>query len=97
MGKITASGKLDNKQIKITAIEINNNIEVQIDGEEYTKVFYDLYMDYIPAMGGTFYPDRNTMLAVFSVLTHWFFDDNKYEIEIEGDIGTIPYEEGVIY
>ena len=52
-----------------------------------------------PAIGGTFWPANNSMLAAYSVLESSFFDQKPTEIEVEGDIGTIPTEdrENIVY
>ena len=49
-----------------------------------------------PAMGGTYFPEPDSMLAAFNVLNSIFFDSLE-EISVDGDIGEIPYEENTIY
>lgn len=47
-------------------------------------------------VGGTYYPEENETLNVYNVLENYFFD-TRVKVTIEGDMPTLPYEEGVIY
>jgi hypothetical protein len=47
-------------------------------------------------MGGTFYPEPGTMLSYYNALEKVFFNDLE-ELNVTGDIGEIPSEDGVIY
>ena len=47
-------------------------------------------------VGGTYYPEENETLNVYNVLENYFFDV-RVKVKVEGDMPTLPYEEGVIY
>jgi hypothetical protein len=48
-------------------------------------------------IAGTFSPEEESMLNVLNVIQYHFFDDKPSSVEVEGDIGEIPLEEGKIY
>lgn len=95
MSKIIA----ESDDMILTVLEDDGDIRVYVNGEE-SEDWQDL-MDEIaaksPPMGGTFYPEPGTMLAYYHVLKNSYFADWVTELKIEGDIGEIPYEDGVIY
>ena len=48
-----------------------------------------------PAM---YYPDPGTMLNFISIMKHfYFYNPDKIEVEVFGDIGTVPNRKGVTY
>lgn len=94
MAQIVAKGKVRNKRM----IVICEDMKFTFDGKE-NKDLERLILsesESVPPIGGTYYPEKNTMLAVKSVLENIFFDE-LLAIDVTGDIGTIPYEENVIY
>ncbi|MDD2212449.1 MAG: hypothetical protein PHV56_05710 [Clostridia bacterium] len=73
---------------------------VELNGEfdEAAQKYFNTLLITAPVMRGTYYPPVDSMLAAYSVLENTFFDDgSKIAIKAEGDIGTIPYEDGVVY
>ena len=73
-----------------------------IDGEydETIQNKFNQLLKEAPAIGGTYYPPENSLLAAYNVLESIFFDDNSsVEIKTEGDIGKIPtYEiDDIVY
>lgn len=99
MGKVIASGIYCGHKITVEAVVEDGTLLILLDGEfevpDIQKRFDELVKGQ-PAMGGTYFPDKNSLLAAYNVLQHTFF--NKLEsISVEGDIGEIPYEEGKIY
>lgn len=94
MAQIVAKGKIRNKEM----IVICKDMKFTFDGKE-NKALAQLILtesESVPPIGGTYYPEKNTMLAVKAVLENIFFDE-IFNIEVIGDIGSIPYEEDVIY
>lgn len=99
MPKITAKGKYLGVERQVECFPEDGSIVIELDGEfdEAAQTDFNSLLKTAPAMGGTYYPPEDSMLAAFSVLQSTFFDDSSVELEVEGDIGSIPYEEGVIY
>lgn len=94
-----AKGKCNGITREVFCTLEDGELIIDVDGfddHEAERRLADLIKDQ-PPMGGTYYPEPNTLFAAFNVLKNTFFDDDNVEIEIEGDIGTIPHEEGVIY
>lgn len=56
---------------------------------------FEKHLDNPMPMGGTYYPERNTLLNAYGVLEKLFFDDNPELITL-GEIGEIP-DDGEIY
>ena len=96
-------------KIIATGIHICNRITVEVTKEDGTLVIttygfespelqkdFDECIANQPPMGGSFYPKPDSMLAAFNVLSNKFFDTLE-EITVEGDLGEIPHEDGVIY
>lgn len=97
--RIIAKGKWNGYTCEVVCTLEDGELILDVDGEEdhvAERRLADLIQDQ-PPIGGTYYPEPNSLLAAFNVLKNTFFDDKDVEIEIEGDIGTIPHEEGVIY
>lgn len=97
MAVITAKGKFANRLIvcKVT----DNGGQLVLDCGEDTN---DLILDYFqmqrqnaPAMGGTFYPQKDSMLAAYSVFQSSFFDELPELLEVDGDIGTVPVADDI--
>lgn len=94
MAQIVARGKIRNKKMII----ICDDMKFTFDGKE-NKPLEQLILDEsesVPPIGGTYYPEKSTMLAIKSVLETIFFDE-LFDIDVTGDIGTIPYEKNMIY
>lgn len=92
MNKIIAK----NDDLEVSVIEDGGVIKVYVNGREADnwRRLLDIMVDGLPPMGGTFYPEKGTMLAYYHALknSHWV-----NSLEIEGDIGEMPCEDGVIY
>lgn len=83
---------------KITAIKNNEIITVTKDGEnlivEPENAIDDvafMALDTMP-IGGTYMPESDTLLFYYHVLTQ-----NGYTVAVDGELETIPYDDGVIY
>lgn len=67
------------------------------DGEfETENLWLDSLLETPQSIGGTYYPDKYEPLNVYFTLKDRYFD-KLTSIEVEGDLGTIPFEEGTIY
>lgn len=83
---------------KITAIKNNEIITVTkdddkliIEPEHAINDIAFMALDTMP-MGGVCMPDNNTLLYYYHVLSQ-----NGYTVAVDGELETIPYEDGVIY
>lgn len=95
MSKITAKGE----DLILTIEEKDGNITVLFNGMEDDKLLENLneLAESSPPMGGTFYPEPGTMLSYYNVLKNGFFVDWLTSVQVDGDIGEIPCEDGCIY
>ena len=82
---ITVSIDVDNQQITIKG---NNKYMHLLLLNEKLKESH--------AIGGTYFPPKNSALHYYNVVERYFFDELK-SIETDEEIPTIPYEEGLIY
>lgn len=98
MSKIIAKGKWGNSVMTVICSEEDGRIAFTFNGQkdDFLKEILESRMDVAPAMGGTYYPEQGTMLAYYNILKNVFFSKQP-EIKTEGDIGQIPYEDGVVY
>lgn len=98
MDKVIASGRYLGNHLTVEAVKDGNSIKLLVDGLEIQDIQKDFneQMKDAPAIGGTFRPEANTLLAAFAVLEQGFFEklDN---IEVQGELEEIPYEENQIY
>ena len=98
MAKIIATGIHFGDRITVEVIQEDGTLVITMCGNESPELqkYFDDCIANQPAMGGTYFPEPDSMLAAFNVLENIFFDLLE-EIAVEGDIGEIPYEEGKIY
>ena len=67
------------------------------DGEfETENLWLDSLLENPQPIGGTYYPEKYDPLNVYFTLKDRYFD-KLTSIEVEGELGTIPFEEGTIY
>ncbi|SHI40915.1 hypothetical protein [Lutispora thermophila] len=92
MSKIIAKGKYLGVERQVECFLKDGLLIVEIDGEFNQEAQNDfiIKLKKCPALGGTYYPPENSLLAAYSVLENTFFDDSPIEIKTEGDIGKIP-------
>ena len=98
MAKVIATGLYYGNRITVESVIEDGILKIyvnEMDIPDIQNTFYELVKTQ-PAMGGTYYPDENSLLAAFNVLQHTFFDLLE-EIHIEGNIGTIPFKQDKIY
>lgn len=98
MGKVIASGIYCGNRITVEAVVEDGTLVILMNEKEVPDIQkrFDELIKVQPAMGGTYFPDEDSLLAAYNVLQHTFFDTLE-EISVEGDIGEIPYEENTIY
>lgn len=101
MARIKAKGKYlgNEREVEVHMEDGSPIIETDYGFDERMQERFNELLKDAPAIGGTYYPDSNSMLAALSVLESAFFDEKPTEIEVEGDIGTIPTEdkEDIVY
>lgn len=100
MSRIIAKGKLNGVKKEVQCFMEDGSVIIEIAGEFDETIqnkFSELIKD-APAIGGTYYPPENSMLAALAVLESSFFDSLP-NIMIQGDIGEIPtYDiEDIVY
>ena len=89
---VKAKGIRGGATLEVTAEKIDN--EIVIDPECYQDEYYRLAETQRP-VGGTYYPDKNTLISAYNVLENHFFDEL---IDITADdVEQIPYEADKIY
>lgn len=98
MAKIITKGKWGNDVMTVICSEEDGQITVTFNGQNDTflKEILDSRMDVAPAMGGTYYPEEGTMLAYYNILNTVFFS-KVIEMQVVGDMGQIPYEDGIVF
>ena len=98
MGKVIASGIHCGNRITVEAVVEDGTLVILMNEKEVPDLQkrFDELITVQPAMGGTYFPDENSLLAAYNVLQNTFFETLE-EISVEGDIGEIPYENDVIY
>lgn len=99
MTKITAKGKTATGADCVIVVEEKDGVIIgYINGKKDDTLlqFLDEVACTAEPVGGTYYLKGGTMLDYCIVLESNFFKQ-LYSIVVDGDIGTIPYEEGVIY
>lgn len=98
MGKVIASGIYCGDRITVEAVVEDGTLLILMDEKEVLDIQkrFDELIKVQPAMGGTYFPDENSLLSAYNVLQHTFFDTLE-EITVEGDIDEIPYEKDIVY
>ncbi|SNX53040.1 hypothetical protein [Thermoanaerobacterium sp. RBIITD] len=92
MSKIIAKGKYLGVERQVECFLEDGFPIIELDGEydEQVQNRFNELLKEVPALGGTYYPPENSLLAAYSVFENTFFDDSPIEIKTEGDIGKIP-------
>lgn len=98
MAKITANGLYNGVKTKITVETVKDKLVILVNGftEKHTEKRLLEASKEPPALGGTYYPESGSILAVYSVLYLNYFDKIP-TITIEGNIDIIPCLKDVVY
>lgn len=98
MSKIITKGKWGNDDMTVICSEEDGQITITFNGQEdkFLKEILESRLDVAPAMGGTYYPEEGTMLAYYNILYTVFFS-KVIDMQVVGDIGQIPYEDGIVF
>lgn len=97
MVKITAKGVLEGREIGVVCTGGNGSYEIKLSNcEEKHRAMVLESLQQEHAVGGTYWPKLNTMLHVYNTLQNHAFDE-LIEIQCDGELEEIPYEEGVVY
>ena len=98
MGKVIASGIYCGNRITVEAVIEDGTLLILMDEKEVPDIQkrFDELVKVQPAMGGTYFPDKDSLLAAYNVLQYTFFDTLE-EISVEGELEEIPCEDDVIY
>ena len=99
MSMIKAEGKFQGNDLSVICLKEDEELfflfnESMDKGHE--SIFRGILKERHP-IAGTFFPEEESMLNVLNVLQYYFFDSKPSSVEVEGDIGEIPYEPNVIY
>ena len=95
MGKITATGKKYGHELTVEfdmKKVLFNGHEDELLEEEFFEV-----LENPKSIGGTYYPPADSLLNAYNILQYHFFDEFTEDIEVDGELEQIPYEEGKIY
>lgn len=96
MTKIKATGRITGSEPDTIIVETVKG-DVKVTAPIWVKDILDVYLEFIPPIGGTYRPDRHDILAYYSIFTNSDFFQEEPEIKITGELPTIDYEDGVIY
>lgn len=99
MATIKAVGRFTGDMMEVTCVDVDNELYFFFNrGKDpvmesiIRKILKERHL-----IAGTFVPDEESMLNALNVIQYHFFDDAPFSVEVEGDIGEIPYEDGMIY
>lgn len=99
MAMIIAQGEYYNEDVVITVEGKDNDYTIDVEPEFLKEVIKRIINDELKrehAMGGTYNPERKSLLNIYNVLQYYTFEENP-KVIVKGDIGTLPYEPDVIY
>ena len=95
---IRATGTFENKPLTVSCVEDGKDLVFlfnnHFDSVKEKRIKDEMKKRHIIA--GSFSPEEHSMLNIKNVLEFYFFDE-LVSLEVEGDIGELPYEEGVVY
>lgn len=95
---IRATGTFEQKTVIVSCVEDEKDLiflfNNHFDSVKEKQIKDEMKKRHIIA--GSFSPEEHSMLNIKNVLEFYFFDE-FVSLEVEGDIGELPYEEDVIY
>lgn len=94
MAKITANGEteLGNIEVIIEGDELVN--EISCNDSTVKNYFVKSISQADGVIANDYHPEPNTMLQAYAFCCNVF---NREDVKVDGNIGEIEYEEGVIY
>lgn len=94
MAKVIAKGKLFGELCSVTATIENDKLKLRSPNvsSEVLEMIMGIRLTSIEPIGGTYYPEKDTLLAAYTVFTTNFFE-NTPEVTTSGEIGFIPQSE----
>lgn len=100
MSKVIATGRFGKERHTFEARIINGVLRVECKtrklNSDEQKVLMETMIDCImraPPIAETYCPPVNTLNAAYSGFHNRFFDEDDYEVKVEGKLEPIPYEE----
>ena len=93
MARIEASGELSYGKFEVV-VSGNGQVENIECSELIKKYVTDSINNAIGTIANNYAPEGGTMLQAYAFLVDLFGADN---VTVDGDIGEMPYEPGVIY
>lgn len=105
MSKIIATGYIfgSKETIEITLederlVVVCKSSELSSELQRAVEDMLKKCIETVNAVGGTYYPPKNTLQAAFNGLQNNFFDEReKPKITVEGELEPIPYKEDRVY
>lgn len=99
MAKIRASGEHAGAVVEIICIDVDNEPHFFFNRgkDPALEAVFRRILKERRLIAGTFTPEEESMLNVLNVIQYHFFDDNPSSVQVDGDIGEMPYEDGMIY
>lgn len=98
MDSVIATGKYYGETITVIVSKENEDMSITFNGVQ--NLFLQRYIEYrieeLPFIGGTYRIRKTELLGWYFVLKEKFFE-KLIHIVVEGELETIPFEDGVIY
>lgn len=92
MAMIIAQGDHYNEDVVITVEGKDNDYTIDVEPEFLKEVIERIINDELKkehTMGGTYVPERKSLLNIYNVLQYYTFEENP-KVIVKGNIGTIP-------
>lgn len=98
MDSVIATGKIGDSTITVIVTKENDEFSITFNGREdpLARDMLEKMIDLLPVMGGTYYATKDDLFAYYDVLNTMYFT-KLIHIVVEGELDTIPNEDGVIY
>jgi hypothetical protein len=99
MSTIKAEGKFQGNDLSVICVKEDEELFFLFNrsvDKGHESVFKNILKER-HSIAGTFFPEEESMLNVLNVIQYHFFDEKPSSVEVEGDIGEIPFEPDMIY
>ena len=95
---IKATGTFENNTLTVVCVQDGKDLiflfDNHFDSVKEKRIKEEMKKRH--PIAGSFSPEEHSMLNIKNVLEFYFFDE-LISLEVEGDIGELPYEEDVVY